>query len=65
MESPFYVTLKVLFILKIFKFLIWLFGYVEKWLDQKDKVDFKIYDVATWETSNCNTHWVVYIHRLP
>ena len=30
-----------------FKFLSWLFGHVEKRLDKKDKVNFKIYDVTT------------------
>ena len=25
-------------------------------LDYKDKVNFKIYDVATWEANFCNTH---------
>ena len=30
MKSAFYLTLKALFILKIFKFLFWLFGHVEK-----------------------------------
>ena len=24
--------------------------------DKKTKVNFKIYDVTNWETSNCNTH---------
>ena len=45
-----------LFVLKIFKFLSWLFGHVEKRLDEKGKVNLKIYDVATWLTSNCNAH---------
>ena len=35
---------------------IWLFGHIEKRLDQKNKVNFKIYDVTIWETNNCNTH---------
>ena len=30
-------------------------GHLEKWLDQKDKVNFKIYDVTTWEINNCHT----------
>ena len=30
MENAFYFTLKALFVLKIFKFLSWLFGHVEK-----------------------------------
>ena len=43
------------FILKIFKFLSWLFGHVQKQFDQKNKVNFKIYDVTTWEINNYNT----------
>ena len=33
-KNTFYFTLKALFVLKVFKFLSWLFGYVEKtaWL---------------------------------
>ena len=27
-----------------------------KRLDWKDKVNFKIHDVTTWFTNNCNTH---------
>ena len=35
MKKAFYFTLKALFVLKIFKFLVWLFGHVEKttWLE--------------------------------
>ena len=57
MKNPLYFTLKPLF-LKIFKFLSWLFGHVEKLLDWKDKVNFKIYYVITWLTNNCNTHTI-------
>ena len=48
MKNVFYFILKALFVLKIFKFLSWLFGHVEEtaWLEWKDKVDFKIYDVT-------------------
>ena len=28
----------------------------EKWLDQKDKVNWKKQDVTTWLANNCNTH---------
>ena len=38
------------------------FGRVAKRLDQKDKVNFKIYDVTAWLTNNCNTH-VAHISR--
>ena len=49
MENAFYFTLKALFILKIFKFLSWLFDHVEKRRNKNDTV-------TTWETKNCNTH---------
>ena len=32
------------------------FWFVEKRLNLKDKVNFKIYDAITWLTNNCNTH---------
>ena len=58
MKNAFYFTSKALFILKIFKFLSWLFGHVAKRLDKKDKVNFKFYDVTVWLTNNCKTHIV-------
>ena len=48
MKNTFYFTLKTPFVVKMFKFLSWLFGLVEKRLDQKDKVGFKIHGVTTW-----------------
>ena len=42
----FYFFLKALFILDIIAFLTWLFGCVDKWLDKKAMVIFKIYDVT-------------------
>ena len=32
------------------------FHHVEKRLDLKDKVNFRIDDVTAWLTNNCNTH---------
>ena len=52
MENAFYFTLKALFILKMFKFLSWLFGHVE---------NFEIYDVTAWLTMNFNTHIAQYL----
>ena len=63
MKNDFYFTSKALFVLKIFKFLSWLFRHVVKWLDKKDKVDFKFYEVTAWLTSNCNTHIVQYLEK--
>ena len=56
MKNAFYFTLKALFVLNIFKFLLWHFYHVEKRLDWKDKVNFMIYDISTWEKNNFNTH---------
>ena len=56
-----YFTLKAPFILKIFKLLSWNFGHVEKQLDQKDKVNFEIYDITAWLTKNYNIHIAQYL----
>ena len=40
MKNAFYFMSKALFVLKILKFLSWLFGHVAKLLDEKDKVNF-------------------------
>ena len=56
MRNAFYFILKALFFLKIFKVLSLLFGKVEKQLDKKDNIKFRIYDVTTWLTNNHNTH---------
>ena len=34
-----------------------IFGHIEKQLDYNDMADFKIYNVTTWETNDCNTHF--------
>ena len=56
MKNAFYFMLKALLFLEIFTFLYWLFGYVEKRLDKKATVNFKIYDITDYTTINCNTH---------
>ena len=55
MKNAFHSILKALFVIKIFQFLSWIVGHVEKatWLDN---VYFKIYDVTTWLTNYYNTH---------
>ena len=60
-KNAFYFTSKVLFVLKIFRFLSWLFGHVAKRFDKKDNVNFKFYDVTVWLTNNCNTHIAQYL----
>ena len=61
MKNAFYFILNALFVLKIFKFLSWLFRHVEKRLDQKDKANFEIYDVTAWLTKNYNTYIAQYL----
>ena len=56
MKNAFYLMLKVLFDLKIFKFMSRLFFHVEKRLDKKAKVNFKNFDATDWETNNYNPH---------
>ena len=63
MKNAFYFTSKALFVLKIFKFLSWLFCHVAKRLDKKDTVNVKFYDVTTGLTNNCNTHIAQYFKR--
>ena len=58
MKNIFYFMLKDLSVLEILKFLFWLFVYVEKRLDKKAKVNFKIYGGTDWTTNNYNTHIV-------
>ena len=53
--------LKTLFILKILTFLSLLFGYVEKRLDKKAKVNFEIYGVTIWTINKYNTYITQYL----
>ena len=63
MKNAFCFTSKALFALKVLNFLSWIFGRVAKRLDQKDQVNFKICDVASWLTNNCNKHLFPNISR--
>ena len=63
MKNAFYFTSKALFVRKIFKFFSWFFGLIAKRLDQKDKVNFKFYNVTAWLTNNCNTHIAQYLQK--
>ena len=56
MKNDFYFTLQILFDLEIFEFLMGTFGQVEKGLDKKGNVNFKIYDARNWITNNYITH---------
>ena len=63
MKNTFYVTLKALFVLLIFKFLSWLFGHVAKQLDKKDRLISHFYDVTAWLTNNYNTNIAQYLDK--
>ena len=63
MKNAFYSTSKAFLVLKIFKFMSWLFGHVAKRLYKKDQVNFKFYDVTVWLTNNCNTHFAQYLEK--
>ena len=51
------------FIIETFLFLSWIFVYVEKRLDKKAMVNFKIYDVTEWTKNNSNTHITQYLKK--
>ena len=55
MKNASYFILKALSVLEIFTFFSRLSGYVEKRLDKKAKVSFKIYGATDWIT-NYNTN---------
>ena len=63
MTNAFYFLLKATYILEKFTFLSWLFGYVEKRLDKKAEVDFKIYDVTGLTVNNYNTHIIQHLKK--
>ena len=46
---------KALFVRQIITFLSRIFGYVEKRLDKRAMINFKIYDDIVWTTNNYNT----------
>ena len=55
MKNAFYFILKVLFVLKIFKF--------KFKISKKAKFNFIIYDVINWKTNNCNTLIAKYLMK--
>ena len=61
MKNVFYFMLIAIFVLEIFPFLPWLFGYNRH--DEKAKVNFKIYDVTDWTINNSNKHISQYLKR--
>ena len=63
MKNAFHFMLKAHFVLEIITYLSWLFGYVEKQLDKRAMVNFKIYDVTEWAINNYNTHIAQYLMK--
>ena len=55
--------LKALFVFEIFTFLSKVFDYIEKHLDEKYVVNFKIYDVTDWTINNYITHIAQYLKK--
>ena len=62
-KNAFYFMLKPFFVLEIFTFLDWLFGYVKKGFDKKAMVNFKINDVTVWINNNYNMHITRYLKK--
>ena len=48
----FCLMLRAVFVIQIFAFLYWIFGFDEKRFDKKTRVNFKIYDATDWTTNN-------------
>ena len=64
MKNAFYFILKALFVLKTSKFLSWLVDQIEKQLDEKDKVNFKIYDTTAWLTKQLQYTYFSISHEV-
>ena len=56
MKNAFHFILKAIFVVKIITILFWLFDHVVKRLDEKARVNLKIYDVTDWKANNYNTY---------
>ena len=63
MKNAFYFMLKALFLIEIFTFLYCIFGNLEKRLDKKTMVNFKIHDVTYWITNVCNINIAQYLKK--
>ena len=63
MKNAFYFMLKALFLIEIFTFLYCIFGKLEKRLDKKTMVNFKIHDVTDWITNVCNINIAQYLKK--
>ena len=63
MSNAFYFILKALFVLKMFAFLFWLFGYAWKRLNKKAKENYKTYDVTCCNTNIFDKHIAGYLKK--
>ena len=63
MKNAFCFMFKALLIPQIFTLLSWLFGHVEKQLDKKAMVNFKIYDITDQTKFNYNTYTAQYLKK--
>ena len=63
MKNVFLFHVKALFVLEIFTFLSWPFGYVKIQLDKHVKVNSKIYAVTDWTKNSYNTHNAEYLKK--
>ena len=63
MKTAFLFILKALFFSRYSHFCLDFLVTQQKRLDQKDKVNLKIYDVTTWLTKNSNTHIAQYLTK--
>ena len=63
MKNTFYFLVKTLFGLEKFIVLSWLFGHVEKQLDEKAMINYKIYNVTDWTENDYNTHITQYFEK--
>ena len=55
--------MKNVFYFMIFTVLSELSGYAEEHLDEKAKINLKIYDVKDWTTNNYNIHIAQYLKK--
>ena len=55
MKNAFHFILKAIFVVKIITILFWLFDHVVNRLDEKARVNLKIY-VTDWKANNYNTY---------
>ena len=66
MKNAFYFILKVLFVLKIFKFLYFSFSFffsISHWFRGWSKINFKVYDTINCLNRNSITHFVWYLEK--